>query len=229
MASTCWGCCRSGRVLRVQDTSPPARPGTDGAAYTKRLQRIGGTGWKRLLPTQAPYRWNVRRLRLGHTLDVGCGIGRNLSHLGGDGVGVDHNPTSVAVCRALGLEAYTVEEFLASDCARPGRFDSLLAAHVLEHAPEAEAREIIDMYLPYVRDGGRVVFITPQERGFASDATHVRFVGFEESADMAGALGLTVEKQYSFPFPRPAGRIFTYNEFVTVARKSVGPGSGSSG
>jgi hypothetical protein len=28
-----------------------------------------------------------------------------------------------------------------------------------------------------------------------------------------------VELQYSFPLPRSAGRAFTYNEFVTVARK----------
>jgi hypothetical protein len=45
-------------------------------------------------------------------------------------------------------------------------------------------------------------------------------VGFTETADMATALGLAVEKQYSFPFPRAAGKIFTYNEFVTVTRKS---------
>jgi hypothetical protein len=36
---------------------------------------------------------------------------------------------------------------------------------------------------------------------------------------MARALGLSVRRQYSFPFPRFAGRAFTYNEFVTVARK----------
>ena len=33
---------------------------------------------RRMLPTQAPYRWNLRRLRLGRVLDVGCGVGRNL-------------------------------------------------------------------------------------------------------------------------------------------------------
>jgi hypothetical protein len=27
-----------------------------------------------------------------------------------------------------------------------------------------------------------------------------------------------VARQYSFPFPRPAGRVFPYNEFVTLAR-----------
>ena len=40
-----------------------------------------------------------------------------------------------------------------------------------------------------------------------------------EGAALCTALGLTVEKQYSFPFPRFAGKVFTYNEFVTVARK----------
>jgi 2-polyprenyl-3-methyl-5-hydroxy-6-metoxy-1,4-benzoquinol methylase len=196
-----------------------ARPGTDGAEYTERLQRLGGAGWKRVLDVQAPYRWNIRRLHLGRTLDVGCGIGRNLAHLGGNGVGVDHNPTSIAACRAQGLEAYTIDDFLASDVARPGAFDAMLAAHLLEHMEEPDARAVIESYLPYVRRGGQVVFITPQERGFASDATHVRFVGFPEAAEMARALGLSVRRQYSFPFPRFAGRAFTYNEFVTVARK----------
>ena len=206
--------------LDDERSSPPPGAGTEGADYTERLQRIGGTGWKRFLPTQAPYRWNVRRLKLGRTLDVGCGIGRNLSHLGGNGVGVDHNPTSVAFCRQQGLTAYTVDEFLASADARPDAFDSLLAAHVLEHMAEEDANEIIRMYLPYVRSGGRVVFITPQELGFASDATHVRFVGFPEGAAAARALGLSVVRQYSFPFPRKAGNHFTYNEFITIARKS---------
>lgn len=172
-----------------------------------------------MLDTQAPYRWHIRRLRLGRTLDVGCGIGRNLGHLDGHGVGVDHNPTSVAHCRSLGLEAYTVDEFQAGPQARPDTFDALLAAHLLEHLPADEGQRIIESYLPYVRTGGRVVFITPQERGYASDATHVRFVGYAEAAQMAAGLGLAVRRQYSFPFPRAAGRIFTYNEFVTVAQK----------
>ena len=33
------------------------------------------------------------------------------------------------------------------------------------------------------------------------------------------ALGLTVDRQFSFPFPRAVGKVFTYNEFVTIARK----------
>jgi hypothetical protein len=37
---------------------------------------------------------------------------------------------------------------------------------------------------------------------------------------LSEALGLGVARQYSFPLPRFAGKVFTYNEFVTVARKS---------
>jgi 2-polyprenyl-3-methyl-5-hydroxy-6-metoxy-1,4-benzoquinol methylase len=203
----------------VQDTTPVPGAGTEGADYTQRLQRLGGARWKRVVDAQAPYRWNIRRLELGRTLDVGCGIGRNLAHLDGNGVGVDHNASSIHACRALGLEAYTIEEFLTSPHARPDAFDAMLAAHLIEHLAEPDAREIVGMYLPYVRSGGRVVFITPQERGYASDATHVRFVSFAEAADLATALGLQVQRQYSFPFPRAAGKVFTYNEFVTIARK----------
>jgi 2-polyprenyl-3-methyl-5-hydroxy-6-metoxy-1,4-benzoquinol methylase len=195
-------------------------PGTEGVDYTRRLQHKTGAGWKRLLNVQAPYRWNIRRLNLGHTLDIGCGIGRNLTHLDGNGVGVDHNATSVAACREAGLTAYTDEEFFASADATPGRFDSALAAHLVEHLSEDDAVRIVGSYLPYVRPGGKVVFITPQERGYRTDATHVRFCGFAEVAALAATLGLTVEKQYSFPFPRFAGKLFTYNEFITVARTS---------
>jgi SAM-dependent methyltransferase len=197
----------------------PSKPSTEGVDYTDRLRRVTGARWKRLLNTQAPYRWNVRRLGLGRTLDIGCGLGRNLAHLGGNGVGVDHNPTSVQVARAQGLTAFTIDEFLASAYARPDTFDSALAAHLVEHLTEDQAREVVGRYLPYVKSGGRVVFITPQERGYASDATHVRFMDFAGVGALAADLGLRVQRQYSFPFPRALGKLFTYNEFVVVAVK----------
>ena len=87
-----------------------------------------------------------------------------------------------------------------------------------EHLPEDVADGLLAEYLPYIKPGGRVVFITPQERGYATDATHVWFVGHDETKRLAGRAGLTVERQYSFPFPRRAGRIFAYNEFVMVGR-----------
>lgn len=197
---------------------PEGRPGTDAPGYAERLKSLEQARWKQWLDVQAPYRWNVRRLDLGTTLDIGCGLGRNLSHLGGAGVGVDHNAASVAVARERGLEAYTPAEFLDGPRARAGAFDSLLAAHVVEHMTEDDAVGLLRTYLPFVRPGGKVVLITPQERGYTTDATHVRFCGFAEVATLCETLGLTVSRQYSFPFPRLAGRVFPYNEFVTLAR-----------
>ena len=37
-----------------------------------------------------------------------------------------------------------------------------------------------EAYLPGLRAGGKVLFICPQERGYASDATHVRFTDDED-------------------------------------------------
>jgi 2-polyprenyl-3-methyl-5-hydroxy-6-metoxy-1,4-benzoquinol methylase len=92
-----------------------------------------------------------------------------------------------------------------------------LAAHLLEHLPEPEATGLLRSYLPLVRPGGRIVLITPQERGWRSDATHVRWVDAAELRRTCEQLGLTVDTSQSFPFPRPVGRVFRYNEFVQVA------------
>lgn len=186
--------------------------------YANRLEQLAGVWWKRILPVQAPYRWHIRRLRLGHTLDVGCGAGRNLKHLRGRGVGVDHNARLVKTARARGLEAYTPQEFRSSPRANPGSYDSLLFAHVLEHMTRAEAKVLIGEYLPYLRPGGQVVVFTPQERGFAADSTHIEFLDFERVKPLCRDAGLEPERSYSFPLPRWAGRLFPYNEFVVIAR-----------
>src|SRR5262245_60292262 len=137
----------------ISSPTPMATPGTRDASYTERLERLGGTWWKRALDVQRPYRWNLRRLALGFVLDVGCGLGRNLINLGGQdaGVGVDHNADSVAACVGRGLVAFTPEQFRASAHARPGRFDALLLAHVAEHMRFAEAQTLLEEYLPFVR------------------------------------------------------------------------------
>ena len=193
---------------------------TQGAEYADRLDRLASRRWKRLLDVQAPYRRHLRRLELGIVLDVGCGIGRNLRNLGGHAVGIDHNPTSVARARAAGFVAYTPEEFERSPEHRPGRFDSLLLAHVLEHMSRREAVALVGRYLDLIRIGGRVVLITPQERGYRTDPTHVEFLDFASHRELARALGLELLRQDSFPFPRPVGKLFPYNEFVTVAQRT---------
>jgi len=194
-------------------------PRTQDTAYARRLQGLEATWWKRALDVQWPYRRHLRSLSLGFVLDIGCGLGRNLQHLGGHGVGVDHNAAAIAAARARGLDAYLPDQFRVSPHARPGGFDALLLSHVAEHMHFAEARALLAGYLDCLRPGGRVVLITPQEMGFRSDSTHVEFFDLEALAGLAAALGLAVEKRYSFPFPRIVGHLFKYNEFVLLARK----------
>ena len=187
--------------------------------YTERLVRLQRAWWKRFLDVQAPYRFNLRRLQPGFTLEVGCGIGRNLEHLRGNGVGIDPNRYSVAVARERGLRAFTPDEFDASSWARPEAFDSLLLSHVAEHVPKDALLPLLRRYLAYVRGGGKLLLITPQEVGHRSDPTHVEFMDFARLREVIGALELRPEREYSFPFPRALGRVFIYNEFVSISRK----------
>ena len=193
---------------------------TRGDDYADRLHRIQRARWKEILDVQAPYRWNLRRQDLGKTLDIGCGIGRNLSALGEDSVGVDHNEAAVAEAVTRGFTALTVEEWETSPLRVPGSFDSLLFAHIIEHMDQPTGLAVVQDYLPYLRPGGKVFFICPQERGYASDETHVRFADFAALQGLARDVGLEVVSSRSFPFPRWAGRAFVYNEFCVLTRQA---------
>ena len=179
---------------------------TEESAYADRLERLETVWWKRVLDVQRPYRWNLRRLDPGFTLDIGCGLGRNLSHLDGNGVGVDHNPDAVATARSRGLRAFTPDEFARSEYARTARFDSVAVRPRGRAHGTDTAVDLLRPYLAYVRPGGKVIVITPQERGFRSDPTHVAFVDFDALGSLADDLGLAPDTARSFPFPRAAGR-----------------------
>lgn len=201
----------------------PSQDSTAGQDYTDRLRGLEQPVWKRVLDVQRPYRWNLRRL-FGEreVLDIGCGLGRCLAHLAPRGVGVDHNPHSIAECRDRGLTAYTTTEFPDSEHAVPGRYDGMLAAHLVEHMPHSQAVEILASYLDYLTPDARLVLVCPQEAGYKSDATHVEYADLDALADVAGQLGFTPVKRSSFPLPRPAGKVFKYNEFVLVADRAPG-------
>jgi len=192
---------------------------TKDAEYTRRLVREQGARWKRFLDVQAPYRWNLRRLRPGFTLEVGCGVGRNLSHLRGAGVGVDHNPHSVEACRRAGFIAFTPEEFRRSHHHAAGRFDSMLLSHVAEHMTFAEFVQLLREHVPLLKPEGRIIVMTPQEAGFRSDPTHVEFFDLAKIRAAVAQAGFLPVREYSFPFPRAVGRIFHYNEFISVSRR----------
>ena len=196
-----------------------SRRDTSGEDYARRLQTKQQVWWKKALNVQAPYRWNLRRQRLGRTLDVGCGIGRNLETLDPGSVGVDHNEHSVAVAREAGVTALTVAEWEESPLRVPEAFDGILLAHVIEHMTRADGLALLRDYLPYLRPGGKVFFVCPQERGYASDATHVWFATGDDLAEPGPRVGLQPEPWFSFPFPRWAGKPFLYNEFCLLATK----------
>ena len=204
------------------DQAPDApEPSTAGTKYADRLTRLSGQRWKQALDVQAPYRRNIQRLTLGKTLDVGCGIGRNLSYLNKESVGVDHNPHSIKVARDKGLNAYTTDDFFKDpQVAVKGGYDALLAAHLIEHMPLDQSQEIFESYLPFLKEGARCVFICPQEMGYKTDDTHVLFADFDVLKTLSSRLGLKFEYDYSFPFARVAGKVFPYNEFVHVSRKA---------
>jgi 2-polyprenyl-3-methyl-5-hydroxy-6-metoxy-1,4-benzoquinol methylase len=198
----------------------PAGEATRTEEYAARLVRLQTTWWKRLLDVQAPFRWNLRRLEPGFTLDIGCGIGRNLQHLNGHGVGVDTNEHCVRAARTRGLTAFTPDEFRRStEYNQAGRFDSILLAHVAEHMTEDQVYGLLREYEALLRSGGRLILISPQAAGFRSDSTHVQFMDFARLARISARLGFVPEHAYSFPFPRWVGNLFTYNEFVAVSRK----------
>lgn len=198
------------RAVRYLDTSQ--------ANYSERLQKSQKT-WKRLLGTQKPYKRSICKLKLGKSLDVGCGIGRVLEWLPEGSVGVDHNPTSINLCISKGLRAYETKDF---DKAVIGKeiefasFDSVVMTHLLEHLTIEDQRLILSKYLPFLKPDGRILIVTPQELGFSSDSTHITFTDFEDAKHLLEINGITLLSQKSFPFPRIFGPFFKYNEFHTL-------------
>jgi 2-polyprenyl-3-methyl-5-hydroxy-6-metoxy-1,4-benzoquinol methylase len=192
---------------------------TSDREYTSRLEQLQTRRWKTVLDVQRPYRWNLKRLKPGRTLDVGCGVGRCLRNLPPRSIGIDPNEHSIEIVNCLGMAGYTPAEFEKSDQNLMGTFDSILFAHVLEHLTMQDGLKLIQKYIPLLRSRGQVIAFCPQEKGFKTDPTHVTFLDFSALNKMFVAAGLKIERSYSFPFPRFLGVCFPYNEFVVVGRK----------
>ena len=167
---------------------------------------------------QWPYRAHLQGLRLGKTLDIGCGAGRNLKALNEGSVVIDHNELLVKACVSYGLKAFTTEAFLKNALTFRQQFSSILISHVAEHMSSSEFVGMLMTYKQFLQPGGRVVIICPQEKGYASDSTHVHFMDFQALTQSLSSAGLTVSSKYSYPFPRWCGSFFPYNEFVVIGR-----------
>ena len=110
----------------------------------------------------------------------------------------------------------TVDEFMASDEATEGHFQSLLFAHVIEHLEPDGARAILTTYLPYARPGGSVMFVVPRSVATPPTPTHVWFARFEELNALA-LMSVWSRASWSFPF-RSLGKAFIYSEFCVLAK-----------
>jgi SAM-dependent methyltransferase len=192
---------------------------TEDCEYSARLLTKEAVWWKSLLDVQAPYRWNLKRLQPGFTLDIGCGLGRNLLHLNGNGVGIDHNQHAVEIARSRGLQAFTLEAFQTSSFNQTALFDSILMSHVAEHLMEGDVLKLLKAHIPLLKPNGQVILICPQDYGYRSDPTHVQFLDFAKLRGIACEAGLIPVREYSFPLPRVFGHLFKYNEFVSISRR----------
>ncbi len=194
---------------------------TNSPSYTNRLVRIQGGVVKKLLWPINPYRWNIRRVCRGKVLDVGCGIGRNLRYLGESrNVGVDHNLDSVEICRKSGFRSFIPQDF--HQAISDEKFQTLLLSHVVEHLTFDEAHSLLEQYLPYMERAARLVIICPQQRGFASDNTHVTYFDESNLRRLLQDLRCGTVTYRSFPLPRIFGKSFIYNEHVVVVQLSAG-------
>lgn len=193
---------------------------TSDKKYAQRLIVRQNKNWKTILRVQKPYEWHLRLLKPGKTLDIGCGIGRNLKHLSKSSVGVDHNKHLIHQLKELGYTGFTTADFTKSKYNLKASFDSLLFSHILEHMKPSEAKNLIRQYLPTLKSGGKVIIFCPQQIAYRDDPTHVTYCDFEVLEKIIQDCGLTLTKRYSFPFPKIFGSVFKYNEFVVIAQKS---------
>ena len=188
--------------------------------YINRLMGISNKPFKTFLQPINPYRIGLKRWVKGSCLEIGCGIGRNLGYLDNPrNLGIDINEHAVAKCRALGHQAITAETFEYTHAEVP-KFDNLLFSHVLEHMDRASSIKLIQSYLPALSEFGAVCIICPQERGFASDPTHVEFKNIENLVSEIEECGLVVHRSFSYPLPKIFGNLFIYNEFVIIAKRT---------
>ena len=198
---------------------------TNSESYYEELLNNTEKFWKKLIPVQLPYKLNLKHLKPGRTLEIGCGLGRNLRVLDESSIGLDHNAISVSHCQSEGLSARTISEFEQDSASLDliGSFDSLLLSHVLEHVDLENQIDLVKCYTPYLKPEAKIILITPQEKGYRSTESHITWTDFsrQNAIVKAAAPDFKQSKQYSFPFPRKFGSLFPYNEFVTLFKRSA--------
>lgn len=197
---------------------------TDSNEYFEEIYSNTAKPWKKIIPVQLPYKYNLKRQNLGKVLEIGAGLGRNQGFLR-EAVGVEHNQFSVDYCRSKGFEVYLPKEFHSKFREykyENAKFDSILMSHVLEHVEFENQVNILAEYLPYLKLNSKIMLITPQESGHKSTISHITWTDFNRISEILqeSAPDYRIIKSFSFPLPRFAGKLFTYNEFNVIAERS---------
>lgn len=185
--------------------------------YAEYLIGAQNSGWKSALDVQRPYQNYLKKLDLGDTLDIGCGVGRNLKTLSEKSVGIDHNKFMISHLKDNGFNAFTTDEFDGIIDQYQNYFDSILIAHVIEHLSIEDAKSLINKYRRSLKKQGNILIICPQIKGFGKDSTHVQFHNLETISDLLESMDLRVRIKKSFPFPEFVGRYFAPNEYWVLA------------
>lgn len=191
---------------------------TNNHEYAQRLLNLQNKNWKKASILFNPYKYHLAYISKGKTLEVGCGIGRVLSFLPGRSTGIDHNKKAIEICKEKDLNAFTSEDFLLNKESNL-KYDTLIFSHVLEHMSFQEADKILKEYLPFLKQNGRLILITPQIKGFNSDPSHVYFMKKNDLIKLAKNNYIEKKATYSFPFPDFFGKYFIYNENVFIGNK----------
>lgn len=126
--------------------------GKFGDAYTKRnrdkyLEIVRERFWK-----SAARLYGVK----GKILELGCGDGKNLMHLGPESEGVDINQSAVNACREKGLNVKKMEVQKFLDCCALNEFDWIVTCGFLIHVDPLTLPNLLDK-MCWVANEGMVI------------------------------------------------------------------------
>ncbi len=106
-------------------------------------------------------------------LDIGCGIGRFISHNPHKIIGVDRNLETLKICRQKG---YNVEYAEVTNLPfEDFSFDGVHCSHVIEHLLPTDAYKLLKEVDRVLKVGGILCLRTPLlHSGFYYDLTHIK-------------------------------------------------------
>jgi SAM-dependent methyltransferase len=173
------------------------------------------------------YLRNMLRDVRGPTIDFGCGAGQLLARLPTGSAGLELNQYLIEELRKSGLTVLQAQADMNDFELRnfePGRFSSLVIAHVMEHLPDpAEALRVLLQACIRLHIE-RVVIVVPGQKGFSSDHTHKTFIDKRYvETNLPARVGDFVQSSISY-FPGPwewIGRYFIFHEMKIVYDRQI--------